>query len=374
MTTTGSRERSAAALAEVTAAVADRAAEWDLAGRLPVDVVRGLAGRGLLCPDLPTEDGGLGLAGPRAGEYTAGVGALCSSLRSVLTSHDMAAWTVRRFGRDAHRAAQLARLTSGDLAAVAFSEPSAGSDLGAIATTIRPDRDALVVDGRKSWVTAAVYADVVVVFGRYADGGGIVLVNTDLPGVTVEPVPAPLGCRAAGHAEVLLDGVRVDRDALLGGAGLPLGMLVASALTAGRLSVAWGCVGILRACLAAATAHARTRTQFGVPLADHQLVARHLAELLVAERTATHTCVHAGELWAAGSPDAVTAAVLAKQVAATGAARGATAAVQVLGSAGAHDGHPVARAYRDAKLMEFIEGSTEINQLLLAEHALKVWS
>jgi methoxymalonate biosynthesis protein len=151
-------------------------------------------------------------------------------------------------------------------------------------------------------------------------------------------------------------------------------MVVTTALTYGRLSVGWGCVGIMRACLAAAAGHTTSRQQFGQPLARHQLVARQLAELLVAERAATFTCGHASRCWDAGSPDLVTAAVLAKHLAARSAARGAASAVQLLASAGAVDGHPVARAYRDAKLMEIIEGSNEICQLMLADHALAVWS
>ncbi len=143
-------------------------------------------------------------------------------------------------------------------------------------------------------------------------------------------------------------------------------------LTYGRISVGWGCVGILRACLTAATRHARSRNQFGKPLAEHQLVARHLAELFLAEQVATRMCEHASRCWDLGSPDLHVAAVAAKQIAARNATRAAATAVQVLASAGAVDGTPVARAYRDAKLMEIIEGSTEISQLLLAEHALAV--
>jgi methoxymalonate biosynthesis protein len=134
--------------------------------------------------------------------------------------------------------------------------------------------------------------------------------------------------------------------------------------------VAWGCVGILRACLTATTAHARTRRQFGKPLAEHQLIARHLAELLTAEQIAARACEHASDCWDRGSPDMVVSTVLAKYVSSTHAARGGAAAVQVLASAGAQDGHAVARAYRDAKLMEIIEGSNEICQLILAQHAL----
>ena len=112
--------------------------------------------------------------------------------------------------------------------------------------------------------------------------------------------------------------------------------------------------------------------QSGKPLSEHQLVARHLAELFIAERVATQTCEHASRQWDAASPDMVVAAVLAKHVGATNAASSAATAVQVLASAGSQDGHVVARAFRDAKMMEIIEGSNEISQLILARHAVDV--
>ncbi|MGC7102081.1 acyl-CoA dehydrogenase family protein [Amycolatopsis lurida] len=357
-----------------TKLVGDQAGKWDRAGRLPLDLIRELGGKGMLCPEVPAEHGGLGLTSLENGEFTAHVGTLCGSLRSLQTSQGIAAWTIGRFGSQEQQTEYLARLTSGELAGVAFSEPAAGSDLAAMTTQIRQDGDTVVIDGHKVWVTGADYADLLVVFGKYGSGAAAAVVPANAPGVRIERVPEPLGCRAAGHADVRLDSVRLPAGSLLGGAGLPLALLVTSALTYGRLSIAWGCVGILRACLSATTRHANSREQFGRRLAEHQLVARHLAELLVAEQAAALACAHASRCWDANSPELVTAAMVAKHLSAGNAARGASSAVQVLASAGAHDGSVVARAYRDAKLMEIIEGSNEICQLALAERALAVWS
>jgi len=358
----------------VTELVGEQADAWDRSGQLPAPVPKELAAAGLLCAQVPAEYGGLGYTSAHNGELTAHVGALCSSLRSLMTSQGMAAWTVQRMGTAQQRATYLPRLATGSLAGVAFSEPQAGSDLSAMTTQIRGAGDAAVVDGTKVWVTGAVYADLLVVFGRYDGGAAAVIVPADAPGVEIRPVRDPLGCRAAGHATVDFRGVRVGADSVLGGAGLPVAWLVTPALSYGRLSVAWGCVGIIRACLTAACRHARGRQQFGRALAEHQLVARLLAEMVVAEQSATRCCEHASSSWDAGSPELVAATVLAKHLAAGNAATAAAAAVQVLGSAGARDGSTVARAYRDAKLMEIIEGSTEICQLLLAKHAEAVWS
>ncbi|MFM9593787.1 acyl-CoA dehydrogenase family protein [Streptomyces scabiei] len=363
-------ERLAEATASVTGLVGDRAGDWDRSGLLPAELLRKLGAAGQLCTGVPAEYGGLGWDSRTGGEFTAHVGSLCSSLRSVMTSQGMAAWTVERLGDEAQRRALLPRLTSGELAAVGFSESQAGSDLSGIDTRITADGDTVVVDGHKVWMTAAHYADLLIVFGRMGDGAAAVVVPARAPGVDVRRVADPLGCRAAGHAEVRLDSVRLPADSVLGGEGLSLPLLVTTALAYGRMSVAWGCVGILRACLAATTQHAASREQFGQPLARHQLVAKHLADLFVAEQVASRACEHASHRWDGGSPDMVVATILAKHVSAGHAARGAASAVQVMASAGAQDGHPVARAYRDAKLMEIIEGSNEMCELLLAQHAL----
>lgn len=361
------------ACAVVSGLVGDQAESWDLTGLVPESVLRDLAGRGLLCPQVSEDDGGLGFDSLLTGKYTAYVGSLCSSLRSVMTSQAIAAWTVQRFGDARQRYTYLAQLTHGQLAAVGFSETAAGSDLSAISTRIVREGDAVVVTGEKVWVTAACYADLLLVFGRLEDGtAAVVVVPASASGVRVERIASPLGCRAAGHANVSFDAVRLSSSSLLGGTGQSLSMLVTTALAAGRLSVAWGCVGILRACLAAATEHARTRRQFGKVLAEHQLISGHLAELFAAEQVSTRICEHASRCWDAHSADMVVATIVAKYVSARNAESSAARAVQVLASAGARDGHLVARAYRDAKFMAIIEGSNEICQVMLAEHALSL--
>jgi methoxymalonate biosynthesis protein len=362
----------AEAVAWVGERIGDRADEWDRKGGLPGELARHLGAKGLLCAQVPARWGGLGWSSLANGQFTAAVGSWCSSLRSLMTSQGIAACAIERLGDLDQHARFLPRLAGGDLAAVAFSEPGAGSDLTAMTTTIRADGDQVVVDGGKVWVTGAQYADLVVVFGRHEGGGAAVVVQADDPGLFVEPIADPLGCRAAGHANLTLDAVRLPADRLLRAAGQPLPLLVTSALTYGRLSVAWGCLGIVQTCLRAAARHANRRHQFGVPLSAHQLVARHLAELLIAEQVSSRVCEHASRCWDDGSPDMVASIVLAKHVAAGKAVGAAATAAQVLASAGARDGHPVARAYRDAKLMEVIEGSNEICQLILAERALAV--
>lgn len=344
---------------------------WDDRCTIPLPVLHNLSSEGLLCPQVTTQYGGLGCNSQLTGAITAYVGSRCSSVRSLMTSQGMAAWTIQRLGNALQKTTYLELLTNGSLAAIAFSEADAGSDLSGMTTKIERGRDSILLTGEKTWITGARYADLLIVVGQLGAGeAAAVIVPTSADGVEIEPLNQPLGCRAAGHARVYLNEVRLPATNILGGCGHAMSVLVTTALSFGRLSVAWGCVGILRACLATASAHAQNRRQFGRPIADHQLILRHLAQLVTLEHVSTQACENASNNWDANRPSLAFDAVLAKYVSSRAAADGASTAVQVLASAGAQNGHVVARAYRDAKLMEIIEGSNEICELLLAEHAL----
>lgn len=356
---------------DLLTAISDAAAESDVGGGLDSSLLRRLGLGGWLCAQVPAPLGGLGYTAAMNGELTAAVGLACTSMRSVMTSQGMSAWIVQRFGTREQLEALLPLLAAGEICAVAFTEPGAGSDLTAITASVERAGDDVVVSGEKRWITAATYARRVLCLVRDGDAAAFVVVPTDSPGVVIEPVAEPLGCRAAGHASVALDRVRLPVDAVLGGGRQDLSLLLALALTYGRFSVAWGCVGILRACLDASVRHASHREQGGVRLSEHQLVRQRLAEMFVAEQAATELCRATASAWDAGSADVGTRVVAAKYFASRSARVAAEAALQIHGSYAATDGHVVARAYRDSKLMEVIEGSNEVAAMLVADHLLR---
>ncbi|CAM4470237.1 Glutaryl-CoA dehydrogenase [Mycobacterium basiliense] len=350
-----------------------RASEWDEQARIPTEVVRRAAESGLLCPQVPVAVGGRGFDSLHTGELAAHVGSRCSSLRSVMTSQGMAAWAIQRLGNKNQRNVFLPQLSGGKVAAVGFTEPNAGSNLSGISTSISCDGDVATVNGHKKWVTGSVYADFIVVFGRIGDGAAAIIVPTSAPGVRLEAITDGLGCRAAGHADIYLNDVRLPAENILGREPQSLPLITTIALQYGRISVAWGCVGILRACLDQAAGHARARRQSEKALVEHQLIKRYLAEIFVLEQTAAHLCEEASRAWDSAMPDLAMKVVLAKHVSSQNATKGAAMAVQILASAGAHSGDLVARAYRDSKLMEIIEGSTEISQLILSDYVMSLY-
>ncbi|MEV4256665.1 acyl-CoA dehydrogenase family protein [Spirillospora sp. NPDC049652] len=348
---------------------------WDREEHLPRDVVERLAKAGHLGAAVPARYGGAGLDAVTLGLLHGEAGRACSSVRSLLTVHSMVAHALDRWGTAEQRRHWLPRLADGTtLGAFAVTEPDAGSDLGSVTTAARRDGDGYVLSGLKHWITFGQYADLFLVLARL-DGGGhaAFLVEHDRPGLDVRPMTGALGTRASMLARVRLDGCRVPAANLVGRPGFGLSAVVATALELGRYSVAWGCAGLAEACLRAALTHADARHQFGGPLNGHQLVQRMLADMATGATAARLLCLRAGRLREAGDPASVHATWMAKYFASTVASRAAGDAVQIHGARGIGPDAPVQRYLRDSRVMEIIEGSTQVQQVVLAESAYRMF-
>ncbi|RFU37731.1 acyl-CoA dehydrogenase [Actinomadura logoneensis] len=350
---------------------------WDRDEHLPREVVDQVAKAGHLGAAVPARYGGTGLDAVALGLLHGETGRACSSVRSLLTVHSMVAHALVRWGSADQRRHWLPRLADGTaLGAFAVTEPDAGSDLGSVATSARADDrgGGYVLTGCKHWITFGQYADVFLVLARLDAGGhAAFLVERDRPGLDVEPMTGALGTRASMLARVHLNGCRVPADHLVGRPGFGLSAVVATALELGRYSVAWGCAGLAEACLRACLAHADRRHQFGGRLRGHQLVQRMLADMATGATAARLLCLRAGRLREAGDPASVHATWMAKYFASTAASRAAGDAVQIHGARGVGPDAPVQRYLRDARVMEIIEGSTQLQQIVLADAAYQLF-
>jgi alkylation response protein AidB-like acyl-CoA dehydrogenase len=367
--------------ADLAANAHEWASRWDQDGGLPDSVRKEFAASGLLAADLPERYGGAGLHPLALGEITARIGGECSALRGLLTVQGMVAAALLRWGTEAQRADWLPRLAGGELTAgFAATEQGAGSALGSVETRIeasgRPDRQEsdhqeLVVSGHKKWVTFGAVADVFLVLGMYEGRPAAVLVDADRAGVEREPVNGQLGMRAAQIAHLSFDGVRVPRRQLVAPPGLGLSHVAGTALDHGRFTVAWGCVGMAEACVEDAATHAAFRRQGDIPLGDHQLVRSLLARSAVDAAGARELARKAAQARASGPGHGVPETLMAKYAAASAAATCSRDAVQVLGSAGCAPGNRAGRHFRDAKVMEIIEGAQQVSELHIAERLLR---
>jgi alkylation response protein AidB-like acyl-CoA dehydrogenase len=350
----------------VAAEIAPHAGQWDRDEALPPSILQRLAEKGYLGTIVPASLGGPGMDMITYGVLTEELGRGCSSVRSLLTVHDMACQAIVRWGSKAQKETWLPRLVRGEiLGAFALSEPNAGSDAKGIETTATADGDSYVITGRKKWITFAQIAHLFLLIVQCEGKPTAFLIERETPGLTIEPIRGLLGTRASMLAEMTFEDCRVPAGAMVGRIGFGVSHVVAAALEQGRYSVACGAVGIAQASLDACLQYSRERVQFEKPIFDHQLIRAMLTDMIVQVRAARLLCYRAGWLRQTGDPGAFAETMAAKYYAAVVAAKAATDAVQIHGANGCSDDFPVARYFRDAKVMEIIEGSTQIQQMVM---------
>jgi alkylation response protein AidB-like acyl-CoA dehydrogenase len=362
----------ATARAFVDTHIAPHANDFERAARVPEDLIERMGAAGLWAPFLPAEVGGADMDMVTLGEVHEEVGRGCSSVRSLLTVHSMVSWTLHRWGSPAQRERWGPPLARGAaLGSFCLSEPGAGSDAAGIGATAVATGSGWVLDGVKKWITGGQRADVYLVFARTGASIGAFLVPRSTPGVRVTPITDVMGTRGSMLAEVAFEDVRLEPDALLGPSGFTAGMVLTGTLDIGRYSVAAGSVGIVQACLDACADYTTRRTVGGTPIRDLALIQAKLSDMVTDVRAGRLLVAEAGRLKDAGDPTTLMATWVAKYFASTAAARHASEAVQVHGANGMGSDYPVARLYRDAKVMEIIEGSNEVQRITIAGDAYR---
>jgi glutaryl-CoA dehydrogenase (non-decarboxylating) len=355
----------------VESEIKPHAGEFDRAEKVPPQLIQKLARQGYLGAGLPPESGGRHMAAVTIGLLNEEIGRGCSSVRSMLTVHHMVSQATLKWGTAEQRQLWLPRFADGQvIAAFALSEPNVGSDAGHIETSATLEGDSYVLNGEKKWITSGQVADLFLIFAQCEGKPCSFLVPRSSAGLSVKAISGMLGVRASMLAELRLESCRVPVENLLGKVGFGFSHVAASGLDYGRYSVAWGCVGIAQACLEECLQYAGERRQFGKPLKDHQLIRRMITNMMTSLRASRLLCLHAGHLRESGAPDAIVETLIAKYFASRAAMKAATDAVQIHGALGCSEQSPVSRYFRDAKIMEIIEGSTEIQQLTIAEYGL----
>ena len=343
-------------------------AEW-----IPREVLSRVAELGLWAPFLPEEFGGAAMDMVALGRVHEEIGRGCSSLRSLLTVHSMVSASVHRWGDQAQQEKWLQALARGEkLGAFCLTEPDrSGSDATAEGTTAVRDQDGWVLNGTKKWITGGQVADLFMVFATTGSGMCTFLVEADRPGVRVTPLPHVSGTTASMLALVEFTDVRLEPSALLGPQGWAAGTVMTNALGLGRYSVACGAVGIIRAAIDACAEYTSVRSAGGAPLRDLPHVRQMMTGMVTARDAGRLLCERAGALNDAGDPATIMATWVAKYHASKAAVQAAGDAVQIHGANGFSPEYPVGRLYRDSKVTEVIEGSTQIQELTIAAEAYR---
>jgi len=355
-------------------------AQVDEADEVPADVVDDMKALGLFGLSIPEEYGGLGLGMEDEARVAMEFGRTSPAFRSVFGSTvGIGSQGIVIDGTEAQKRAYLPRLASGELiSSFCLTEPGAGSDAASLRTRARRDGDSYVLDGTKRYITNADKADVFTVMARTADtpkpADGITafIVEASTPGLAIGRPERKMGQRGAHVCDVVFDGCRVPADRVIGGsAGEGRGFRTAmKVIDRGRLHIAAVCVGTAGRLVDEMRRYALERRQFGRPIADFQLV-----QAMIADSETERCAARALVLEAARQRDAgagvTKEASMAKYFASEMVGRVADRAVQVFGGAGYIADYGIERFYRDVRLFRLYEGTSQIQQLVIAREVLK---
>jgi butyryl-CoA dehydrogenase len=356
--------------------VAPIAAEIDREHRFPVELLPKMAALGLLGVPYPDEVGGAGADYVSYAIVVEELARVCGTTSVIVSGHtSLGTWPIYAFGTEAQKDRYLSDLTSGRrLAAFALTEPAAGTDAAAGTSTAVLDGDEYVLNGSKIFITNGGHADVYIVTAKTdltngTRGISAFIVERDLPGFTVGEGERKMGIRASSTPPLYFNDCRIPKDALLGdeGSGFKIAM---QTLDGGRVGIGAQAVGIAQGALDAAIAYAKERVQFGKPIASLEAIQFMIADMATEVDAARLLVYRAAWCKDNGRPYAAEAA-MAKLFASETATRVAGKAIQIHGGYGFTESYPVERAYRDAKITEIYEGTSEVQRMVIAKNAFR---
>jgi butyryl-CoA dehydrogenase len=356
--------------------LAPNAAEWDRTASFPKAAIAEMGTLGFMGMLVPEEWGGAGVDHVTYAlaieEIAAGDGA-CSTIMSVHNS--VVCMPLLKFGTREQQERFLRPCAQGkQLGAFCLTEPQAGSDASAIKTRARRDGNHWVLTGTKQFISSGSTADLAIVFAvtdpaKGKKGISAFIVPTDTPGWTVARTEHKLGQRASDTCQIVFDEMRLTPDLMLGEEGEGYRIALAN-LEGGRIGIAAQSVGMARAAYEAALAYAQQRESFGRKIIEHQAVAFRLADMATQIAAARHLVLDAARLRDAGEP-CLTEAAMAKLFASEMAEKVCSDAIQVHGGYGYLNDFPVERIYRDVRVCQIYEGTSDVQRLVISRALAK---
>ena len=356
--------------------VLPRAREIDEQGKVPKELLAEMASLGFMGIYVPESYGGAGLDALSYALVTEEINRACASTGVVMSSHvSLVVDPLLHYGSDAQKDRFLRPLARGEkLGCFALSEPASGSDAAAMRMSARRDGDAWVLNGTKNFITNGASADITLVFAQTDAasrhrGIAAFIVEKGAAGFSVGKLEHKLGIRGSDTAQLVFQDCRVSTANLLGDAGEGF-KIALSTLDGGRISIAAQAVGIARACLEDSLAYAKEREAFGKKIVEFQAIQWKLADMATEIDAARLLVWRAATLKDRGE-DHILAAAQAKLFASDVAVRAARECVQIFGGYGYLTDFRAERHYRDAKITEIYEGTSEIMNLVIAQEILK---
>jgi len=356
--------------------IAPVAAELDKKEEYPTKILEKMAKLGLLGTIIPTEFGGAGLDTISYSIVVEEISRKCASTGVVTSVHNsLVSWPIMKYGTEEQKKKYLPSLAKGEkIGAFAATEPNAGSDLGAMQTTSVLKGDKYIINGDKTFITSGSDAGIIIVFAvtdKSAGPKGIsaFIVENTFKGYKVGSIYEKMGINASGTAELIFENMGVPKENLLGkeGEGFKIAL---STLDAGRIGIAAQAVGIAQAALDESIEYSKQRQQFGKPIAQFQAIQWMIADMATridASRYLVYSASYKKDLGERFSKEAAMAKLFASETAVDSAIK----AVQIHGGYGYTKEYTVERLFRDAKITEIYEGTSEIQRLVIAASLLR---
>jgi butyryl-CoA dehydrogenase len=356
--------------------VAPVADALDQEQRFPTEHIEPMTKLGLLGMLIPEQYGGHPVDTVSYAIAVEELSRVCGSTGITIAAHNsLGTWPVYKFGSEAQKKKYLPRAANGELMSFGLTEPEAGSDAGGTKTMARRDGDQWVINGSKCWITSATRAFATIATARTSEDISdrritCFILEKDMKGYAVGKKENKLGLRGSDTAFLHFDDLRVSADQQLGEVGQGFKQMLMT-LDGGRISIGAMAIGLGQGAFDCALQYAADRVQFGEPISNNQAIQHKLADMATELEAARLLCYEAAMLKDAGKPFGHVSA-MAKLYSSEAGTRAATTAISILGSVGYLTGpYPAERIWRDVKLCEIGEGTSEIQRLVIARELLK---
>jgi alkylation response protein AidB-like acyl-CoA dehydrogenase len=344
------------------------ASKWDYNQEMPDDFLSLLGSAGYLGSNIPTEFGGKGWDFVTFGLLNEAVGRGISSLTDLLTIQAMVSSTLIKWGTSEQKSKWLEPLARGEIiGAFSLTEPNVGSAIQSLETKINKRGDKYILNGRKRWTSYGEKAGLFLVFGKDEDKSIACLLSKDTPGLEISPVKNMMGFRAAHMAQLNFHDIEIPESDIVGKPGFALSHVASVGLHYGRISTSCSALGLLRACFEESVIYSSQRKIGSKFVGEEGMIRTLIARMGTDLHAASLLCYSACKAEDEHTPDVYEKVQMAKYFTSKAVVRAASDAVQIQGANGCHESSPVARYYRDSKIMEIIEGTTQIHERMLGK-------